>query len=376
MNLPLSYQNQLKLLVDGDEAFKNILHHIKTAKKSVYANVFIWRDDKIGNIIAKALLRAAERGVQVTISKDRLGSVFEKGEENKQSFFHKGFDTRLLFQEKIVLLSYHTLRKSIRSIQKTNPLVQTLLEHKNIHIDKKHIKKDHSKYFIFDDNIIITGGVNIEDRQVFPDITGKLWNDYMIELKGKLFVKLLQKRLQGKINQNTNSWFDFVANSKHHFELKQAILALLSSAKKEIKIIMAYLGDPDITKKLIEMSNTGIDITLLAPQKANIQNDLNYKIMKHLLTKSDIKICLSKYMIHAKMIFIDDAITLVGSANLNKQTMKQLCELNILVKGKNLPFTQDVRQSITKHLQNSTLITDPSILQYRFWKSFLEDLIC
>jgi hypothetical protein len=46
------------LLVDGKEAFPEILKCIGNAKKSITINMFIWRDDNIGNAIAKAILDA------------------------------------------------------------------------------------------------------------------------------------------------------------------------------------------------------------------------------------------------------------------------------------------------------------------------------
>ena len=81
----------IRLQVDGEQSFRKIISRIRAAKKSIYINIFIWRDDKIGNIIANELLDAANRGVKIEISKDRLGSVFEKAEENGQSFFNKSF---------------------------------------------------------------------------------------------------------------------------------------------------------------------------------------------------------------------------------------------------------------------------------------------
>ena len=77
------------LLADGKAAFPEILRCIAGAKKSIYINMFIWRDDRIGNDIAQAVLEAAQRGVQVEISADRYGVVLEKSEECKRSFFHK-----------------------------------------------------------------------------------------------------------------------------------------------------------------------------------------------------------------------------------------------------------------------------------------------
>ena len=69
------------LLVNGTEAFPEILNCIEKAQKSIEINMFIWRGDNIGKTVAQAVLNAAEREVKVFISVDRYGLVLEKCEE-------------------------------------------------------------------------------------------------------------------------------------------------------------------------------------------------------------------------------------------------------------------------------------------------------
>ena len=88
----------LQLLVGGARAFPEILGCIENAKTSLQINMFIWRDDEIGNRMARAVVEAADRGVQVDISADRYGVVLEKCEEAKKSFFHKRISTFQKFQ--------------------------------------------------------------------------------------------------------------------------------------------------------------------------------------------------------------------------------------------------------------------------------------
>ena len=82
-------KENMTLLVNGENAFPEIIRCVEGAKKSVAINMFIWRDDRIGNRMAEAVLNAADRGVKVQISVDRYGVVLEKCEESKGSFFHK-----------------------------------------------------------------------------------------------------------------------------------------------------------------------------------------------------------------------------------------------------------------------------------------------
>ena len=65
----------MTLLVNGEKAFPEIIRCIENAATSVEINMFIWRDDSIGNRMAEAVLRAADNGAQVYISVDRYGVV-------------------------------------------------------------------------------------------------------------------------------------------------------------------------------------------------------------------------------------------------------------------------------------------------------------
>ncbi|MBW3012823.1 phosphatidylserine/phosphatidylglycerophosphate/cardiolipin synthase family protein, partial [Candidatus Woesearchaeota archaeon] len=254
-------KENVRLLVDGKESFKQIIKRIREAKKSIYMNVFIWRDDVIGNMIAKELLAAADKGVKITVSKDRLGGIYEKAEENKQSFLHKYLDTRQWIKQKTIDIFYHPHLKAVGGWQKENRLVDQLLKHKNIRILRSKIKKDHSKYYIFDNEIFVTGGINIEDRTIARDIRGSRWNDYMIEIKGKEFVNRLKQRINGDANYDADSQLEFVLNinKRKKFEIKRAILRLLSDAKT-VDIQMAYFGDKDIINKIISAANNGTKV--------------------------------------------------------------------------------------------------------------------
>ena len=79
----------MELLINGQQAFPEIIRCMESAKETIIINMFIWRDDAIGNRMAEAVLKAADAGVKVRISIDRYGAVLEKSEESKRSFFHK-----------------------------------------------------------------------------------------------------------------------------------------------------------------------------------------------------------------------------------------------------------------------------------------------
>ena len=152
------------LLVDGSAAFDEILRCIDAAHSSILINMFIWRDDAIGNRLAHAILHAADRGVHVTLSIDRVGMILEMCEENERSFFHTNPRAFELFKIWGLRLSYPRNRSGSKAEHTALGLPGKILSHPNIVVDRDRSKNDHSKFYIIDDHILIFGGVNVEDK--------------------------------------------------------------------------------------------------------------------------------------------------------------------------------------------------------------------
>ena len=158
----LDCHRDFSLLVDGNNAFPEIIRCIEVAEKSVYINMFIWRDDRIGNRMAEAVLRAAERGAAIYLSIDRYGVVLEKCEECRKSFFHKRQTGIERLKSGILALCYPPKGAPRRMRDTESELYRRLLSHPNVTVSADLHKADHSKYYIIDEKILFLGGVNIE----------------------------------------------------------------------------------------------------------------------------------------------------------------------------------------------------------------------
>lgn len=370
----------INLLCNGEEAFGRIIENIQKAKETIIINMFIWRDDKIGNRIAEELLLAATRGVKITIIKDKLGEVFEKGEETKQSFFHKKFNLLAELKAKLGDIMYPTLGKAKSSRQIPNELPYKLINHPNVFIYKEDIRKDHSKYYIFDNQVMILGGMNIEDKEIYTDVTGVKYCDYMVEMMGERYINEFKKQLSQGIFYEEKPIVEFIYNVERNdtkiFNSKRAVLKLIAQAKTSIDLVMAYFGDQDVASDLIEKANNGVKVTIITAQKANIQNDLNMKFLRKIMkeTNNKINLYLSRRMVHAKLIQIDNQIMTVGSVNMNKAAFKKMYEANVLVKNYQPSFQQKLQSSIEKNISESIKISSYEQLSYKKFQAFLESI--
>ena len=79
---------------------------------------------------------------------------------------------------------------------------------------------------------------------------------------------------------------------------------------------------------------------------------------------------------HSKIVYVDGKTLLVGSANLNRQATKRLCELDVLIHGTNLPFKKRLHQSIRNAIKDSVKVSGIKQLEFSRIRAFFERLVC
>lgn len=362
------------VLSDGQDALDRLVACVDSSAKSIVVNMFIWRDDPAGNRIGQALLGAADRGVEITITKDKLGAIFELGEENRQSFFHKDYDFTTAVKQRVI--NAYSSKPDLMSwtIQQPNDLVERLRNHENVKIFDHIVRNDHSKFTIIDGEYLFVGGMNFEERIISRDANGRIWKDYLLECRGKQHVMRLKERLSGGAREISD--LEFVLNDhsgEHRFEIKPCVLNLLNCAKETCRIEMAYFGDADVTAGLIDAAKRGIEVEIVVPAWANIQNERNLKTMYDIYCRTNgrASIYLSPDMLHSKMMDIDGRSILIGSANFNRRALNQFAELNVLISGDSR-CARDIRNVYSERRDASKKVTDPEDLNYRKIKEWCE----
>ncbi len=306
-------------------AFDAVLRHIAEARESIGIHMYVWRSDGIGNAIGGALLAAAERGVKIHIIKDRGALLYERSEMNRKPFFNRpvSWAQRCLFQ-----VAIQTLPDSFVTDAFDHSLGDALASHPKVTLE--WVDHTHTKYYLFDRKVLVTGSINIEDRH-------RGYFDYMVETDdpGVIadFAGIRERRLptQGRD-------LSVVANLRGKelsaFQIVHCVLRLIGGARKSIRVEMAYLGDPEVTAALGEAARRGVEVIVLFSKAANIGNDLNYRTVRALYKAAPISLYRTPKMIHSKMMLVDDETVLCGSANLSVFSMRKAEELDILIRNR------------------------------------------
>ena len=367
--------NNMTLLVDGCRAFPEIIRCIEAAKTSVRINMFIWRDDRIGNRMARAVLTAADGGAQVEISVDRYGVVLEKCEECKKSFFHKEQTLTERMKSRLLELFYPENTVPGKISDEYSDLYRRIMGHPNIRVSADVFKADHSKYYIIDDRILFLGGINIEDKENGHDISGRVYGDYMAKLEGEDYVRAFREKLA--TGRCTMDDLYFGLNQKipvRRFEMEELYLDLITSAKEELHITMAYFSPlPQFLEAIAAAHRRGVRVTIVIPEKANFQNDTNRRTVAKLLkaTGGGVRVYFSPKMLHTKLVMNEQTISF-GSTNITKKAFGQLDELNLFVRNEDNAFCNCLRESIAADIRISHPVTSHQDVTCRKWLAFLE----
>ena len=358
----------LTLLVNGQRAFPEIIRCIEAAQTSLEINMFIWRDDRIGNHMAQAVLAAADRGVTVYISVDRYGVVLEKCEECKRSFFHKEQTFTEKCKSRLLEVVYPENTQPGAVKDERTDLYRRIMAHPNITVSADVFKADHSKFYILDDRILFLGGVNIEDKENGQDLSARVYGDYMAKLEGAEYVAAFREKLATGRNVLEDVFFGL--NRKEpvrRFEMEALYLDLINGAEQALHITMAYFSPMEhFVEAILAAHRRGVKVTILIPQRANFQNDSNRRTVYKLLKESNggIEVYLSPKMLHTKLVANEKWISL-GSTNITKKAFVQLNELNLFVKKTGSDFEKALAESIAEDMVGARRVHSCKEISYR-----------
>ncbi|MBR4091109.1 MAG: phosphatidylserine/phosphatidylglycerophosphate/cardiolipin synthase family protein [Mogibacterium sp.] len=361
----------IELLEGGRNAFPEILRQIRTAEQEITVHMFIWREDRIGTEIAGEIIAAADRGVKVTIEKDVYAVTLEYAEESQRSLCHRP-DLRDRFKISVLELLYNRELAKNRLRTSRSTLYMQLREHPNIVMMDDARTYDHSKYYIFDRKVMILGGINIEDKEYYSDLKGRLYHDYMIKISDPdLVAQFLEKRTDpGKKSAL------FRANMKKPvscFELKSSYMEIIDGAERELCIMMAYFApDKDILSAIKRALHRAVRVRILIPRSANYMDDMNKLAISKLLGYSEahsgeysgsLGIFMTECMLHSKLLMNERHI-IIGSCNINRKSFTKLDELAIAVDNDDSPFAEEVRASLGEAFQNAECVSGRGRISY------------
>lgn len=330
----LSRNNEVRVWIDGDDAFKRIERLLRRAKHNIFIQMFIWKDDETGRRMAGVVVAAARRGVNVNINKEAVGDLFE-------------------LQEDFVGTKFSS-----------EPVWKEFWTHPNIRVTYG-TQNDHAKVYVIDDQILLLTGMNIANEYRHH------WHDYMVELRGSSYV--VQFLTQNSKYSDAHD-VELVMNTSEHKDIRPVLMRLLESAQESVIIEHCYMSDSQITNQLMELSKRGVRVTIIIPSKIDFYHHANMLTIAQLITNGDsthLRVLLYPDIFHAKIILVDKDKAFLGSANLMTNSLDEMGEVNVLLRGR-LRALRTLRDSLRQDVLKSRVITSlPPFLWMSRWLAWL-----
>ena len=344
---PLTANNTVKLLLNGEEKFPEVLAAMEAATSHIHVEYYIYEDDKTGNSIADLLIKKAQQGVEVRFMYDDFGSHGLKNRFIKK-MEDSGIETAPFFKIRLYALANR-------------------LNYRN-----------HRKIIVIDGKTSFVGGINICDKYR-NETKGKddlYWRDthLMIEGPATYYLQYLflcdwnfcskKKLVFGP------DYFPFREQPKEFgAELLQiapsgpdstlpvifySLMEIISSAKQRIWITSPYfIPGESLVDTLIIATKSGVEIKLLVPGISDSQmvNAAARSYYSELLQHGVRIFLYEKGFVHAKTMIADQNLSVVGSANMDYRSFDLNFEVNAILYSEKitaqlaLAFENDLKES-------------------------------
>src|SRR5687768_1065317 len=151
---PLTANNNVKLLLNGESKFPDVLDAIEAAKDHIHIEYYIYDDDEIGAEVAQALIRKAKEGVVVRFVYDDFGS---RGIRKKL--------VKLLRESGVKVFPFYKIQFTF--------------------LANRMNYRNHRKIIVVDGQVGFVGGINVADKYINKKDKEKLfWRDTHLRIEG------------------------------------------------------------------------------------------------------------------------------------------------------------------------------------------------
>ncbi len=348
LNSSLTRGNQVKLLLNGEEKFPELIECIRNAKHHIHIEYYIYANDKIGSTIIDLLIQKAKEGVEVRFIYDDFGSPGIK-------------------------------RSTERRLKEAGARVYPFHKVKFYLLANRINFRNHRKIVVIDGKTGFTGGINVCDKYINDGKKKLYWRDTHLRIDGPgvyylqyLFISDWNFCCPDELIPDTNYFsknFDkkndvFVQIAASGPDSAQpsilfSILQAIYLAKEEILITTPYfIPGENIIDALRIAAVSGLSVKLLVPgisdsRFVNAASKVHYSE----LLNAGVEIYLyAKGFVHAKTLVTDGKLSMVGTANMDHRSFEYNFEVNAIVYDSK--FSQGLRDIFFQDIKDAKKI-DP-----------------
>jgi cardiolipin synthase len=318
--------NTVRFLRDGREAFPAMLEAIAQARRQVLLEMYWFDSDRVGRRFADALGQARERGVEVAVIYDAIGSISAD---------------RAMFSE---------LEERGAHVLEYNPVAPWRRRFSFGRVSRR----DHRKVLVVDGNVGFTGGINLANQWAPLEEEGENWRDDMMRIEGpavdgltRCFHRVWRRhelpplaRLQAEPLERAPGQRLLPVRIlgeryfRHRHEIARDYASRLYAAKERIYIANSYfVPDGSIRRALVRAARRGVDVRVIVPAHSDVEAvKFAARAQYPRLLAAGVRIYeWQEGMFHSKTATIDGSWCTTGTFNFDYMSIRSNLEVNASV---------------------------------------------
>ncbi|MFD8595060.1 phosphatidylserine/phosphatidylglycerophosphate/cardiolipin synthase family protein [Kitasatospora sp. NPDC059646] len=338
--------NLLTPLRNGDEIFPAMLDAIEGARRTVDLMTFVYWRGEIARVFARALARKAAEGVRVRLLLD-------------------GFGSRLIEPDLVDLMLGSGVRISwFRRPVRLSPFKQN--------------HRCHRKVLVVDARTAFTGGVGIAEEWCGDARHPGEWRDTHVRVVGPAVDGIAAAFAQNWAECAPGTLYDDADRFDDHEQPGRAVVqvvrgsasvgwqdlqtlmrVVISSAEHRLRLATAYFApDSYFVDLLCDAARRGVAVDLLVPGRHTDKRVCQLAGERHFERLTAAGVAVWRYrptMMHAKVLTVDGAAAVVGSANFNRRSLDHDEEVVLTVLDEE--FTARLDRHFDQDLARSERVT-------------------
>lgn len=343
MNGQWRTDNQVQLLINGEDYFPSVFAAIEQAREEILLETFIIFEDKVGRQLQELLIAAAQRGVRVEMLVD-------------------GFGTADLSRDYIEALCDAGVH-----LQAFDPRPKRLGVRTNL------FRRLHRKIVVIDGEVGFVGGINYSADHL-EDFGSMAKQDYAVQVRGPIVADLRATTLalldeSTRLHQRSRRWWQRTLplaadsdqasmilcirdNQDHPNDIERHYLKALSAARERIIIANAYFFPGyRLLRTLRNAARRGVKVTLVLqgmPDMPLVR--LCSRLLYNYLLRDGVRIFeYCERPLHGKVALVDRHWSTVGSSNLDPLSLSLNLEANLII------HDAPLNERLHEHLQDLCL---------------------
>src|SRR5690554_641838 len=361
--------NSAELMRSPQETIERMIADMDAASDHIHVLYYIWLPDATGSAVARALIRAARRGVTCRAIADGLGSRSLLKHQLWQQMRDAGVQVAVALPINRPLRTIITSRLDLRN---------------------------HRKIAVIDAAITYCGSRNCADPEFLPKARFGPWIDIMLRLQGPVVAQnqlLFASDWMQATGQNCDciplsaspvaNGFPTLALGTGPTERPRAIpqlfVSLFASAERSLTLTTPYfIPDQTTLEALCAAATRGVEVKLIFPKRNDswIVAAASHSYYYQLLNAGCMIFEHVPGLLHAKTLCIDDQVSLISSSNLDLRSFELNYENNILLQDEEI--TSAIKQRQQEYTEQSRRVELPEIMAWpylrRIWNNVIATL--